>query len=80
MNLPTYWERVTHAIQDGIQPFQQCEKQGKTVRLRGLAHRFSAYEAYDQYGKLMSAGINSFQLEDVDGQWRIVAIVCEEDI
>ena len=46
-----------------------------------IAHAFSTYEAYEDAGRtrFLKRGINSIQLYRVDGEWKIAAMVWDDE-
>ena len=80
MDVSSFWHlRVGGWVQRVVLPFSQREQSSRTSQFGRIAHRLSLYEAQTVGGNSLGRGVNSFQLVEDGGLWRIVSVLWEEE-
>jgi len=70
-------EGLKGAVEGGtMKAFDEVELGGKTEYFGQIGHRISSYASYfDGADEIGERGVNSFQLLQIDGKWRISAVI-----
>ncbi len=77
MNITEFIEAFEAGINAGqMTAFNEVELGGETEYFGHVGHRISAYASYfEGSSEIGEKGVNSFQVLNIDGQWRVSSII-----